>query len=121
MKIVKNSCFGGFGLSHDAIIRYAEIKGFPLHIEKVGVGFHYYKISADEFDKSSEQVKDETCFWDFEISRTDPALIQVVEEMGEAANGISAELEVVDIPDDVDWMIRDYDGRETICEKHRTW
>jgi hypothetical protein len=32
-----------------------------------------------------------------------------------------AELEVVEIPDDVEWIIVDYDGMEHIAEKHRTW
>ena len=31
-KIVINKCFGGFSLSYKAIRRYAEIKGFKLHV-----------------------------------------------------------------------------------------
>lgn len=56
-----------------------------------------------------------------DIPRDDSALVQVVEEMGEAANGRCAKLEIVEIPDDVDWEIAEYDGNEHIAEKHRTW
>ena len=30
-EIVINKCYGGFGLSHKAIMRYAELKGFELY------------------------------------------------------------------------------------------
>jgi hypothetical protein len=45
----------------------------------------------------------------------------VVLELGEAANGRCAELKVVEIPDDVEWQIEEYDGLEWVAEKHRTW
>ena len=60
-------------------------------------------------------------FYDRDIPRDDSALIQVVEEMGEAANGSCAALKIVDIPDDVDWYIEEYDGNEWVAERHRTW
>lgn len=53
--------------------------------------------------------------------RIDAKLIQVVEELGEAANGNCAELEIIEIPDDVDWQIDEYDGLESVHEKHRVW
>ncbi len=53
--------------------------------------------------------------------RTDPLLIQVVEELGKEANGGCAELEIVEIPDGVDYEIEDYDGIESIHERHRSW
>ena len=31
MKVVINKCFGGFGLSHRAVMRYAEVAGFHLY------------------------------------------------------------------------------------------
>jgi hypothetical protein len=54
-------------------------------------------------------------------ARTCPKLVQVVEELGDAASGAFAELEVVEIPDDVNWQIDEYDGKETIREKSREW
>lgn len=53
--------------------------------------------------------------------RTDPKLIQVIEELGELANGRCAKLKIVEIPDDVEYHIHEYDGYEHIAENHRTW
>ncbi len=53
--------------------------------------------------------------------RDDPALVQVVEELGKAANGSHAELSIVEIPADVEYVIEEYDGTEWIAEAHRTW
>lgn len=56
-----------------------------------------------------------------EVPRDHPKLVECVEKLGSKANGEHAELAVVDIPDDVDWEIDEYDGHESIHEKHRTW
>lgn len=53
--------------------------------------------------------------------RDDPLLVQVVEELGTKANGSHAELKVVEIPADVDFIIDEYDGMESVAETHRTW
>lgn len=62
-------------------------------------------------------------YWDSWISenRTHPLLLRVVEELGEAANGKHAELEIVEIPDGIDWEISEYDGMEKVEEVHRSW
>jgi len=31
MKVAINRCFGGFGLSHEAVLRYCEIKGMTVY------------------------------------------------------------------------------------------
>ena len=90
MKIIINTCFGGFGVSCIGKIEYESRSGRVL-----------------EFD------------WD--ISRTDPILVGMVEEDSGLYSGSYASLKVVEIPDDVDWEIADYDGREHIAEKHRSW
>ena len=90
-KIAINSCYGGFDLNDEAKARYKEITG-----------------------------KDFPMFrWDNE--RDDPALIRVIEELGEKANTRYSELRVIEIPDDVEWQIEEYDGNEWVAEKHRTW
>ena len=56
-----------------------------------------------------------------DLERNDPLLIQVVEELRKGADGDHAELKIVEIPDDVEWQIDEYDGVEWVAEKHRTW
>ena len=48
-------------------------------------------------------------------------MIAVVELMGSAAYGGYAELKIVDVPDDVNWYVEEYDGREWVAERHQTW
>ena len=52
------------------------------------------------------------------ISRCDPILIRVVEELGERA---CKSVKIVEVPDEVEWDVHDYDGIEWVAEKHRTW
>mgnify|MGYP003348526474 CR=1 FL=1 len=49
-KIVINRCFGGFGLSHDAVVRYHELKGNTVVIEydKPFDIYHYYLNERSE-------------------------------------------------------------------------
>lgn len=53
------------------------------------------------------------------IPRDGKKLVQVVEELRGAANGYAAELKVVEIPDDVKWVIDKIDGVERVNEVHR--
>ena len=56
-----------------------------------------------------------------DIARNDPKLVECVEKLGEEANDAYAELKVVEIPDDVNWEIGEYDGLEWVEEVHRRW
>jgi len=56
-----------------------------------------------------------------DIARDDPALVQVVEELGAAAADQFAELRIAEVPDDVKWYIDEYDGQEWVAEVHRRW
>jgi hypothetical protein len=47
-----------------------------------------------------------------DINRDDPFLIEVVETLGEKADGSVAQLEIVIIPEDLDFEITEYDGME---------
>ena len=112
MKIVINRCFGGFGLSDQAIQRYGELAGLNLISEEGGLfGLTWYLNSVD----------DKNYFSVYDIPRDDPNLIQVVEEMDELSWGPYSELAIIEIPDDVTWTIEGYDGNEHISECHRTW
>ena len=74
----------------------------------------YYWLSKDFNKKSGPQNR-----WQ---CRADPILVQVVEELGEKASGESANLIIVEIPDEVKWLIMsDETGWEWVAEEHRTW
>lgn len=128
-ELVINKCHGGFGLSYEAVMRYAELKGITLYAKKDFSFYHYYTIPVDEYEKlhkESSKTKNWTLtndvfFFESRIERDDPALIQVVKEMGDAASGQFADLKIVQIPADVQYEIEDYDGMETVAEVHRTW
>ena len=58
---------------------------------------------------------------DGSLERDNPVLVKIVEELGQESWGVHAELQVVEIPDDVKWHIHEYDGSEYVAEDHRTW
>ena len=102
-KVVINVKHGGFGLSDKAIEMYGELKGIKFERR----GKNYYS--------------DGKCFSYYDIKRDDPVLVNVVEKLGQLSWGMFSRLEIVEIPEDVDYTIEDYDGLEHIAEKHRTW
>jgi hypothetical protein len=59
--------------------------------------------------------------YDYSDDRSNPKLVKCIETLGKDANGSCAELRIVDVPDNIDWYIEEYDGVEHIAEKHRTW
>lgn len=56
-----------------------------------------------------------------DLSRHDPKLVACVEQLGEKANGEHAKLSITEIPNDIEYVIEEYDGMEHVAEKHRTW
>lgn len=139
-KIVVNRCFGGFGLSDAAMRRYFELKGWPFHYEDrkdypgLGMGTYWrvppslrpkpienWSAAPLEERRAYNDAYSEASVYGGDIPRDDPALVQVVEELGKNANGRHAELEVVSIPADVKWVISEYDGKEHVAEDYRTW
>ena len=55
----------------------------------------------------------------YDIRRDNKQLVQAVRELTPEQN--PDELEVVEIPDGVEWEICNYDGAEWVAEKHRRW
>ena len=106
-KIVYNACFGGFGLSHEATMRYGELADLNLlHVP----GEHewnnsYYKDGVQD---------DDHYFSASDISRTDPLLVQVVEELGDKANDSYAKLAIQDLEPGTKYRIDEYDGNEAV-------
>lgn len=131
MKVVINRCYGGFGLSDKAIMRYAELKGITLYADKHDGWNTYYTIPVNEANHIHEECREKGNFNEYNnvyfstysigLDRTDPVLIQVIEELGESANGMCAKLKIIEIPDDIEWEVNEYDGMESIEEVHRSW
>lgn len=131
MKVVINSCHGGFNLSDEAIKLCLE-RGMRLTtLDKKG---QYNDPTADFVVYKQQNPRDSRFHvvnkWNEEILhndcnafRSNPILIQVVEELGEKANGRYAKLKIIEIPFDgpEGWEVDEYDGSECIVEKHRKW
>jgi len=118
MKIAINTSFGGFGISEqafEALLTRKNIEFDVVETEKSWRGNDYYLAGRPHSDSTY------ISFYDFYQQRNDPDLIAVIEQMGEAANGKYADIKIVDIPDDIDWHIVEYDGLEHVAEAHRTW
>lgn len=138
MKIVINRCYGGFSLSHAAVMEYSKRKGLGLRAvipfrDEKGIhdwnkyvlyvdGAASWSISYSTADLTSDgNIPDGAYFSHRDIKRDDADLIATVEALGDDANGSCAKLSVIEIPDGVDWEISDYDGMESVEEVHRSW
>lgn len=88
-KVVSNNCYGGFGLSKDAIALYNK-----------------KRINAQLSPVKHPYI----------IPRTDPHLIEVVEELKEAANTTTSRLVIEEIPIEYKdcYELIEYDGLESI-------
>ena len=115
IKVVINRCHGGFGLSHEAIMLYSDAAKLNLKAVKRDSSLIEYNYYLDGIEDNDHY------FSEYNLRRDDLNLVGVVEILGEKANGWAAELAVVEIPDDVNWYIAEYDGIEHIAERHRTW
>ena len=101
MKVVINTCFGGFSVTKAV---YDEL-GFEWD--------SYGYLENKDFKIDSR---------DYNAYRSDPRLIAAIEKIGaKKASGSLASLRIVEIPDGVEWNIDEYDGNEHVSEKHRTW
>ena len=91
MKVAINKCYGGFCLSKEA--------------------YDFLGLEWDDYGFAYNNTQ----------SRADKDLIKCIETLGKKANGSFADIKIVEIPDDVNWGIDDYDGIEHVYELHRTW
>ena len=92
MRILINKRNGGFGLSDIAIDQYRLRSGND--------------VDADDLQEDHKY-------------RTDPILIEIIDELGKRANGRFADVRCVEVPDYYDYTIDEYDGLETIHLKIR--
>ena len=149
MEIIINTCYGGYSLSHKAVMRYAELKGIKLYpwtddicrkvygdmvtLDNPSIIVHYTYVPEEEYNKIAKEEGKKPVgagrfkktnalyFSERDVPRTDPLLIQIVKELGKEANGRCADLKIIEIPDDISYEIEEYDGMEWIAEMHRTW
>lgn len=80
-------------------------------------GFGLSPLAKYVFDRKSRNVFESL----YDIPRNHPVLVEVVERFGRLANKETSSLKVVEIPDDVDWVLQEEDGKEWVAERHRTW
>ena len=132
-RVVFNSCYGGFSLSKEACQRYWDIKGQQVWIEQ-DPGYisldmftvwlvppaerikhkstkEFFAMSMDERVAYNKAHSEQTWYY-MNVSRHDPALVQVVEELGKKANGDHADLQIEEV--DGLYKIEEYDGNETV-------
>lgn len=88
MKVLYNACYGGFNFS---------------------------KQFVEEFNARHPDRPKKLETW-YEGERTDPGIIALFEEKGSVwSSGAYAKLDVEEIPDDVEFHIREYDGMEGVA------
>jgi hypothetical protein len=131
VKIVYNACHGGFSLSDEAVMAYADRKGWTLFRETSQYGFDTYWrvperlrtgiIPSEEWYSATEDAKEasnkrysELVFEPRDIDRSDPDLVAVVEELGSLAGGRHANLRIADVPAGARYRIDEYDGYESV-------
>lgn len=107
MKVVINRKFGGFSISRAAAQFMADRGNARARAELAKGGSWYGFGYAEGFPGGYD--------------RGDPDLIAAVEALGDAANGDAARLRVIEIPDGIEWELDEYDGVESIHERHRSW
>ena len=127
-KVVFNQCYGGFGLSKEAVQRYWELKEQQVWIEDDQWGFTVWLVSPEERIKAKNTEEFQAMSFDErmaynkaysaqnwyhrDVDRHDPILVQVVEELGDKANGECAKLAIVEISGP--YHIDEYDGFESV-------
>ena len=143
MKILINTCYGGYSVSALAISETCKKKGIecyffkglerenPITLEEAGQRTSYavynvnnpldYKLSERGDDGKYTEANKRAELISIDFERTDKDLIEVVKMLGKKANNRYSNLKIIEIPDDVEYIVEQYDGNEHIAEKHRTW
>jgi len=137
MKILINTCFGGFCFSDEAVALYCQkrYQRSPVFYGRKNgnmVRLTHVEVKNDHliyaFTEDNGPVLPANADWDEmgyinprPSDRTDPLWVEVAQELGTGANSSSSDIVIVDVPDDVKWFISDYDGSEHVAESHRTW
>ena len=84
-KIVINNCYGGFGLSQEALI---ELQKSDSRL-------------VDKFESSIGILEEGDLYPSDELKRDNLKLVKIVEQLGSRANDEHSKLKIVEIPDNV--------------------
>jgi hypothetical protein len=102
-KVVYNACYGGFGLSLEATREYLRRTGRTWTERPLGA------MNITQF-----VVEGDPDWYERDIPRTDPVLVAIVEEFGEAAGSAHADLQIKELAKGTLYRIDEYDGWETV-------
>ena len=151
MKIAINTYYGCFRLSAEAEVMFYKRKYKNLYFYKNQYDLQNNLIGMKMVTESEYLEKANSCFdynityrylgqfMPFEHEgfceyfvnnglyrgggkRAEGDLIEGIKTFGEEkASGRFSKIKIIEIPNDVDYEIEEYDGNEWISEKHRTW
>lgn len=101
MKIVINRCYGGFSVTKAVF-------------DEMGLKWDHYGY-PDNSDFGIESGN-------YNAYRSHEPLIKAIEKIGlKESSGRCANLDIVEVPDDIEWQIDEHDGQESVHENHRVW
>lgn len=122
MKIAINKSCGGFCFSDE---------GYRWLIDEKGWIVTTYCYGRKLIDPDARIVRTNNYGLQFITEderklRIDSDIIEAIELLGPKVNYIAdrmriSNIEIVEIPDGVEWEISEFEGKEHIAEKHRTW
>jgi hypothetical protein len=133
-KIVYNECYGGFGLSEEAQRLYTrkvcvgEFEFIPDgKMCSAFVNSEFPILNNPAFRLENKILKGTLRypyrFYDGDVERDDPSLVEVVEELGfEKASGKCARLRIAEVSKGSLWKIESFDGNEdVITNEYNDW
>lgn len=136
MEVVLNRCFGWYRLSALAYIHIAEMLWKDVFFFKMPFIDEIELLDNEQaikhtgrplgcvyaFDRDIRGIKWSTTEYripDYKEDRTNPIIVETVKFLWVEASTYVSDLQVVTIPDGIDWEIQRYDGMESIVERHR--
>lgn len=140
MQVLINRCYGGFNISGQVLFELIENKSELIKVHKFNEWFtstHEYETDAYKEFKPDWLINS----WENIIInnitklvyrlnegddpikfRSNKELINIFNKLGkEKFSGPFADIQLIDIPDNIEVKLSEYDGVEWIAEKHRTW
>ena len=132
MKVVLNDCFGGFGLSTKALMLYVQKTYGQVYLYYLARPTDIVVEYISDLSKLPKKASSHDCFVspnfygkraelskinvisDYSISRNDQNLVEVVQTLGDEANGSAAKLKIETVFSKGSWKILEHDGKETL-------